>query len=215
MAAGLLVSTILAADDTENWEVIREKDGITVSRFAVEGRGFPILRAVGDVAGTPYEVLAILRDVQAHVHWRPDCVEARTISDIDAAHSIVYTRTNAPWPVSDRDVVLANEITFIDPPHQVRIDFSAVSDTDVPPRQGMVRMPRLQGYYLLESIDGNRSRVTYRLDVDPGGKLPDWLIRKQSVRNPFETIAGLRKRLEQTRGQYEAVIEGFPAAGTQ
>lgn len=195
-----------------DWEVIAEREGIVVSRRPVAGRSLPQLRSVGEVPGTPYEVLAILLDVPAQVDWRPDCMESKTVRRIDTWRSIIYTRTDAPWPVSDREVVIENEVIFIDPPSKVKVTFAAVTAPDVERAPGAVRMKMATGFYAIEAIDGARSRVHYEVDVDPGGSLPDWLVSMQSTRNPLETLAGLRRRLKETRGQYDAQIARLPLA---
>ncbi len=192
------------------WEVIAEQEGIVVSRRLVEGRNLPQLRSVGEVPGTPYEVLAVLLDVPAQVDWRPDCVESKTVRQLDTWRNIVYTRTDAPWPVSDREVVVENEVIFIDPPSKVKVTFAAVTAPDVEHRRGTVRMKMATGFYAIEAIDNARSLVHYEVDADPEGSLPDWLVSMQSTRNPLETLAGLRRRLEETRGQYGAQISSFP-----
>jgi hypothetical protein len=206
----VLVCASPAPARVSDWEVIAEQDGIVVSRRPVGGRDFPQLRAVGEVPGTPYEVLAILLDVPAQVDWRPDCVESKTVRRIDEWRSIVYTRTDLPWPVSDREAVLASEVTFIDPPSTLRVDFEAVAAPDVERRRGTVRMSRATGFYAIEAIGETRSLVHYEVDADPGGSLPGWLVSMQSKRNPLETLAGLRRRLEETRGRYDAQIGRFP-----
>lgn len=208
----VLVGPSPALTRVSDWEVIAERDGIVVSRRPVEGRGFPQLRSVAEVPGTPYEILAILLDVSAHVDWRPDCVESKTVRRIDTWRSIVYTRTDAPWPVSDREVVVENEVIFIDPPSKVKVTFAAVMAPDVERRRGTVRMKTATGFFEIEAIDDARSLVHYEVDVDPGGSLPDWLVSMQSTRHPLETLVGLRRRLEETRGQYGAQIARFPSA---
>src|SRR5918994_691497 len=45
---------LIAPAQAADWQVIAERDGIVVSRRAVQGRAFPQLRAVGEVPGTPY-----------------------------------------------------------------------------------------------------------------------------------------------------------------
>ena len=204
---GALPVSVLAGD----WEVIASRDGIVVSRRAVAGRAFPELRAVGVVAGTPYEVLAVLIDVPAYVEWLPDCVESKPVRMIDTWRSVIYTRTDVPWPIADREVVVENVVSFIDPPSKVKVAFAAVTAPDVRRGAGTVRMDHATGSYAIEAIDRGHSRVQYEIDADPGGTLPDWLIRLQSTHNPFETIAGLRRRLEETRGQYDDEIARFPS----
>ncbi len=208
----LLASSVAAAVPSQaaDWQVITERDGIVVSRRPVQGRGFPQLRAVGEVAGTPYEILAVLLDVAAHPKWLPDCIESRTVRRLDTWRYIIYTRTDAPWPVSDREAVIENEVIFLDPPRKVKVTFDALPASDVAHARGTVRMKSVNGYYSIEAIDDRRSLVQYELDADPAGVLPAWLVNYQSTRNPLETLAGLRTRLQATRGQYRAQIAKFP-----
>lgn len=206
----VLVSALPGLARASEWEVIKEREGIVVSRRLVEGRGLPQLRSIGEVPGTPYEVLAILLDVPAHVSWLPDCVESTTVREIDTWRNIIYSRTNAPWPVSDREVVLENEIIFVDPPTKVKVTFTAIAAPDVERGRGTVRMPMVTGFYEIEAVDDASSRIHYEVDADLGGSLPDWLVKRHSTKNPFETITGLRRRLEETRGQYETTIASFP-----
>jgi len=207
----VLQASLPAPARASDWEVLVERDGIVASRRLVEGRDFPQLRAVGEVPGTPYEVLAILRDVPAYVEWLPDCVDSKTVRVIDAWRSVVYMRTDAPWPVSDREAVVENQVNFTDAPAKVSVSFRAVTAANVMQKPGTVRMKFATGSYTIEAIDKARSRVHYEIDADPGGALPDWLIVLQSRRNPLETIAGLRRQIEKTRGKYQTEIARFPS----
>ena len=207
LAVGIALALPARAAD---WQVIAERDGIVVSRKSVAGRGFPQLRAVGEVPGTPYEILAVLLDVPAHTKWLPDCVESRTLRHLDAWHHVIYTRTDAPWPVSDREAVIENEVIFLEPPSRLKVTFMALPAPEVARARGTVRMKAVSGYYLIAAIDDRRSLVQYELDADPAGALPAWLVSFQSTRNPMQTLSGLRARLQATRGQYRAQIATFP-----
>ncbi len=213
-AFALIVLTLLVAapgySRAAGWEVITERDGIVVSRRPVQGRSFPQLRAVGEVKGTPYEILAVLLDVPEHVDWVPDCVVSKSLRRLDDWRNVIYTRTDAPWPVPDREAIIENEVIFLDPPTKVKVTFEAIAAPDVAHARGTVRMKSLTGFYAIEAIDDQRSLVHYELDADPAGTLPAWLVTMQSTRNPFQTLAGLRRRTEETRGQYAALIARFP-----
>lgn len=209
---GLLLQGVLPAPaHASEWEVLVERDGIVASRRLIKGRDFPQLRSVGVVRGTPYEILAVLQDVPAYVEWLPDCVDSRVVRAIDQWRSVIYMRTDAPWPVSDREAVVENRVDFTDPPVKVTVSFATITASDVRRKPGTVRMKLATGSYTIEAIDDTRSRVLYQIDADPGGDLPGWLITLQSRRNPFETIAGLRRQIEKTRGRYPAEIARFPS----
>lgn len=206
MLAWTLLAAWPGAAQSGTWEVIEERDGIVVSRRPVPDRAFPQLRAVGEVRGTPYEILAVLLDVPAHVGWLPDCRVSKTLRQPGPWHYVIYTRTDAPWPVSDREAVIENEVIFLDPPSKVKVKFDAIDAPEVARGRGTVRMKSLSGFYSIEAIDDERSLVHYEIDADPAGTLPAWVIRLQSTRNPLQTLGGLRRRVQETRGQYDALI---------
>jgi hypothetical protein len=214
--AGLIAFSLLAAGpraaDAGDWEIILDRDGIVVSRRSVEGQDLPQLRAVAEVPGTPYEVLAVLLDVQQHVAWSPDCVESRIVQRLSQWRSRAYTRIHTPWPLADREVVVENDVFFIEPPSKLKVTFRSVAAPEVERRRHVIRMPRVSGFYAIEATGDGRSRVHYELDADPGGNLPDLFISLQSSRNPFRTLTGIRRQLERTRGQYDQQIERFPQA---
>lgn len=190
--------------------MIAERDGIVVSRRQLEDRRLPELRSQAEVAGTPYEILAVLLDVPGYRRWVPDCAEAKLVRTLGAWRSIVYTRTDLPWPVRDREAVVDQEVTFTRAPVLVTVTFVAIEAPDVPHAVDTVRTSMASGSYIIEAIGERRSRVTYQVNADPAGALPDWLIRMQSRRNPLVTLAGLRRRVEETRGQYDEQIGRYP-----
>jgi ribosome-associated toxin RatA of RatAB toxin-antitoxin module len=65
----------------------------------------------------------------------------------------------------------------------------------VPERTGVVRMPHLRGSWTIEPLDVTRSRVVYQVAVDPGGRLPGWLVRRGAVSALPDVIEQVRQRL--------------------
>jgi hypothetical protein len=201
LCLGFLAGGLPAASHADDWRVISERDGIVVSSRAVEDRRYPQLRAQGVVRGTPDEVLAVLLDVPAYRQWVPDCAEATTLRRIGARRSLIYTRTDLPWPVLDREAVIDQEVFLVREPTLLTVEFRAVPAPEVPRAINTLRTEFAEGSYTIEALDAGLSRVTYRIDADPGGHVPDWLVELQIRRNPLETLAGLRRQLEKTRGR--------------
>ena len=63
-------------------------------------------------------------------------------------------------------------------------------------RSGVVRMPFLRGSWTIEPLDVTRSRVVYQVAVNPGGRLPGWLVRRGAVSALPDVIEQVRRRLE-------------------
>ena len=65
-----------------------------------------------------------------------------------------------------------------------------------PERKGTVRMPLLRGSWTIEPLDAARARVVYQVAVNPGGRLPAWLVRRGAVSALPDVIEQVRRRLE-------------------
>jgi hypothetical protein len=196
------------------WRQDLTDQGVTVGVKDEPGRNLPVFRGTGTVDASVFELLAILDDAGRHCDWMPNCAGSQLLKKTSDWDRIEYHRTSAPFPVSDRDVVVHSVVTGNVDKQEVWARFDATSLAGHGPVDGAVRMPRLRGYYLLQALDAQRSRVTYQIDADPGGMLPDWLARLASRKLPVQTIVGLRKQAAKMRGKYAAFLAKYdPAHG--
>jgi hypothetical protein len=191
------------------WTRVAEDEGIVVSSRPSERSELPIFRGVAQVDAPLLEVLAVVTDADRHQEWLFSCSDSALVAQTSAATGIVYNRTEAPWPVPDRDVVLDSRVEIVDGEREVIVRFSATEHPERPPTKGVVRMPYLQGHYHLLAVDEGRTRVEYQVDSDPGGSLPAWLATRGTREMPLETLRALRSQLARTRGAYDARIEEF------
>ena len=190
-AAALVFS--LAAPAFADLNVVREENGITVEADSAPGRALPILTGTTTMAASPEQIVAWVRATHTHVDWMHNCKEARQLRR-DGNLTVGYTRIGSPWPVSDRDVVLRSTRTEL-PGGGIFLEFRSTTEEDVPLPRGVVRMPRLVGSYDLRPVEGG-TRVVYRVDSDPGGSLPTWLVRRAGKDLPYFTLRNLRERAE-------------------
>lgn len=212
-AAGLAVLCLCAreARAAEQWQPLLTQDGVSVEERDAPGRTLPELRAAVEIDGGIFEVLAVVSDVPRQKEWMHDCEESRLIRDEPGDVSLVYNRTGAPWPVSDRDVVLRTDTVLLAPGQHVGVSFANVLDPSTPPIDGIVRMPRLVGSYDLVAIGPDRTRVTYRIDIDPGGSLPGFAVTRTIRDTPLHTLLGLRAQVGTTRGRYAEFVSAWSA----
>ena len=199
--ATFLLSTGAARAEGE-WRPVVERDGVRVEERAAPGRALPELRATVEIDAGIFEVLAVIRDVPRQTEWMADCEESRPLREEGSDVSVLYNRTGAPWPVSDRDVVLRAEAVLLEPSTRASVRFENVADPSAPPIDGIVRMPRLVGAYDLVALSPARTRVTYEIDIDPGGSLPAWAVTRTTRDTPLYTLLGLRRQVGATRGAY-------------
>jgi hypothetical protein len=214
LLAAVLLVLPLPAGAEETWTHDTTDQGVEVSTRTDAGRNLPIFRGVGTVDAGVFEILAVMDDIAHYTEWMSSCAGARVVKQINEFERIEYNRIAAPWPVSDRDVTLRSWVEASARKRDVWARFESITVSEVGPVAGVVRMPRLAGFYHLEPIDAGHTKVTYQVDADPGGLLPDWLVKLTSRKLPIQTLVGLRAQVTKTRGQHEAFLAKYdPSKG--
>ncbi|MEX2208814.1 MAG: START domain-containing protein [Myxococcota bacterium] len=208
--AALLPSAREARADAD-WQPLLTQDGVSVEERNAPGRTLPELRASAEIDAGVFEVLAVISDVPRQKEWMADCEESRLIREEPGDVSLIYNRTGAPWPISDRDVVLRAEAKLLEPSQHAAVSFANVDDPSTPPIDGIVRMPRLAGSYDLVAAGPVRTRVTYQIDIDPGGSLPVFVVTRTTRDTPLHTLLGLRRQVVATRGHYADFVSTWSA----
>ena len=133
----LSISVLAQLAWADGWEKLTEDDGVVVSRKAVPGRSLPIFRGIVTYKESIYDVLAVLDDVALRTKWVHRCIESKMLKKVSDFSRIIYNRTDAPWPVSDRDVVVQSK-AIVDPKLQPGISFTL--ENYRPKRSGVVRI---------------------------------------------------------------------------
>jgi hypothetical protein len=188
------------------WKSVADQDGILVMMRDIPGRSFPTIRTVAVIDENLYDVLAVLSDQSRYPEWMARCAEARRLSQRGELEYVTYSRTRAPWPVSDRDAVYHALASVKLAQKLVMVHFRAVQDSRVPPKKGVVRLDKLQGYYGLKILGPRKTQIDYQLDADPGGWIPTWVGKITAKRAVIDTIRSLRKQVARTRGWYATRI---------
>ena len=199
----------MAALGEPQWELLAEEEGIKVERRDRPESPMPVFRGTGYVDVEWHNVLAFLNDVENNDTWMYGCTESRILSSGELGTFILYHRTGAPWPLWDRDVVIKTKL-LKHSDGRFEVQLQSVEDERMPEQDGIVRMPRLVGSYLLKP-EGNRTRIAFEIDVEPGGSVPIWLVKMVSLNLPLQTLRNLRAevvRLEKL-GKYRESSERF------
>jgi hypothetical protein len=192
IVAPLLASTAARAD-VAPWQVVRERDGITVSTRPVEGSGVLEFEGKALVAAPVHAIRAILRDVDHFEDWFPNTSESRLIAR-EANVVYQYTVIDTPWPITDRDNIFRS-VTERDAETGV-VSISISADPDRQPEQPeRFRVRQARGLWLLEPLSPDQTRVTFRMHLEPGGGVPQWLVNAQVVETPFGALRNLRALL--------------------
>jgi len=203
-----LASPFIQAAGESAWKEVVVDQGVTVWSRDRSGRVLPELRARGQMNGELFHAMAVILDNERSCEWVPNCTESQEIKRLDARTTWVYSVTNSPWPVSDRDTVVKVVAEEIELDQQYRVVMQAQPDL-LPLVEGRVRIPYSKIYFLLKRAGANTIQIEYGLDVDPGGALPKWMVRRTARNTLIETIIALETQVAQTRDQYQFEIKAL------
>jgi hypothetical protein len=193
----------------ERWREIAREQGIVVYQLRDDARDLRARCARGVIEAAFDDVLAVLTDVERQVEWLPRCRVARVLRREGDRVLYVYNRTDAPWPAADRDAVLRSELDLVEPGRLAFIRFTSEGVgglvDEVP---GVVRAPRLRGYYRLSALGAARTHVEYRIEADLGGRLPGAILDWATRQVPLASLLGLREQVARMRGESARVAAG-------
>jgi hypothetical protein len=186
----MISGSLFAQDD---WELKKDKSGIKVYTKEVADNPLKKSKATVSFAATVDEVKAVIFDYDRYTEWTPRCISAEKVREENGA-IISYSLSDSPWPVSNRDLVLKNEVKER-PDGTVFIYMTAVDDPDVHPESSAVRMTFFEGFYKI-SPRGNDVQITYEALLDPAGSIPAWMANMAVVDTPFDLLDELRSQVQ-------------------
>jgi hypothetical protein len=186
----------------DEWEVISRARGVIVSLRREPDREFPTFRGVGTIDVGMWDIFALLEDMESHTRWMHRCSRARIVGEESKHVRYLYNRTDAPWPVADRDVVVRSAFSMSGDGKDIWTKFRSIEGKFVH-LPGVVRMPFLEGFYHLSAQGEGKTVVEYQVNADPGGTLPTWVVNQISKDMPERTIIDLREESKRTQGTYD------------
>jgi hypothetical protein len=184
------------ADGSGGWEHVEEEDGINLWKLEVPGKDLPGFRGQAFIKGSLEDVMKQMLDWKRHTEWMYKCEESTMLKQFDENHAIMYNRTDAPWPVWDRDVVLDTVISRSPDGKAAAVKFKNTDSSLRAVPENVVRMPTLVGFYKLWQVEPNKVKVLYQIEADVGGSLPKWVAARTAKDLPYQTLYRLRERVE-------------------
>ena len=176
------------------WELSVNKDGIAVYTSAMPNTKIKGVKAEMEFQANLAQVIAVIMDVDTYHEWVYQCSYSKVLKQVSKHEMIYYHITNAPWPVSPRDLVSHFKIS-IDERQQVEIQSHSLPEY-VPEKSNMVRVKNTYGSWKITALPGGKVKAVYQLQLDPGGNIPAWAINWFITSGPFNTFTKMRERVK-------------------
>src|SRR5690606_26172792 len=105
VACCMLLPLMAPLAQAEDWQLVKDEDGIKVYLAPVAGSKYKAYRGVATMRADVATVAALQEDVPGSCAWIHECREQKLLKT-EGALSWTYTRFNTPWPVAPRDSVI-------------------------------------------------------------------------------------------------------------
>jgi hypothetical protein len=181
-----LVITSFKTDDTSDWTLQKNENGIKVYTKAVEGTGIKEVRVVNKVKSSLSGMVALLLDSRNYTNWIYECTVSRPLKVVSEIEMYNYQVTDFPWPVSDRDLICNFKITQ-DPVTKIVSFIKTGIPEYIPEKDSYVRIKNFLSSYKLTPLSDDSVKVELEMRVDPGGGIPTWLINANIVMAPYKS----------------------------
>lgn len=190
----ILIFALLADDSTlaqeRNWSEAKNKNGIAVYTRQAAGSKFKEFKAVTVFETSLQALIAVLMDSKGYTKWYADCVESKTLKQVNEKEFYRHMIVAAPWPVENRDLV--SRVVASQNPQTKVVTIDLFNEKNyIPESKDAIRIPESRGFWKLTPKE-NKVEVEYQYMGDPGGSLPSWAVNLFIVDGPYKSLMALR-----------------------
>jgi START domain len=180
------------------WELKRNENGIAVyTRKAATGN-LKELRVICELAATKTQLINTLEDIGNYNSWVYCNKKSYIIKTESPGNIIYYTQARLPWPLRDRDLILALDIN--PSPDVLNITVKSLP-AYLPKNADYVRVPYSLALWKVVQEPDNKLKVDYTFSVDPGGNIPSWIVNATMAIGPYNSFVKLREILKDAKKQ--------------
>ena len=184
------VHEILSTD--EGWDEFQNKDGIRGLMIRNDDEaGLNTVKVFATFNKPAQQIIDFFWNVSNKSIWDKTSAEIRIVKSFGDDFRIVYEKTNAPWPVSNRDNVFVQKRIHTE--HGFLVVGKSINGV-VPEVDGNVRAEAICMFFRLHRVSDSVTEVCLGGCVNPKGSIPNLVINKM-VKKQAEKLAELRKSI--------------------
>lgn len=190
----LFIIKLTQSNAQAHWKLSTDQEGIKIYTSPVPGSKVKALKVECEFNATPSQFVAVLMDVRTAADWVYHTKSCTLVKQVSPSELYYYSEISIPWPAQNRDFV-AHLTVHQDPQtNVVTVDGPSVPGF-VPVKDGVVRIAHSSGQWII-APDGGNVKVTYILQVDPGGAIPAWLVNMFATEGPLQSFRKLKLQLK-------------------
>jgi ribosome-associated toxin RatA of RatAB toxin-antitoxin module len=176
------------------WKSESDSGGVALFSQPRPNSSLKKFKGVGEIDAPIRVVHAVIDDFDNYASFMPYTVECRMIKRENGS-TFFYQRLS-PKIVSDRDYTLrVTEKSWRGESGMIyQHSFEAANESGPTEKKGFTRVKICEGSWLLEPLGQNKTRATYSIDTDSGGKVPGFIANPASAIGIRKVFAAVRKQ---------------------
>jgi len=178
-----------------NWELKVDREGIKVYTKTMDNSPLKAVKTVCVLNTTLTTLTAVLLDVKGSMDWVYATKSITLLKQISPSELVYHSEINIPWPASNRDFVVAISVVQDEKTKAVTV-LGINKPTWIPEKKDVVRIQQSYSKWVITPLQPGSVKIEYELQVDPGGKVPVWLVNMFATRGPFETFKKLQLQVK-------------------
>ena len=180
---------------SQDWVLKKDKDGIRVFTRKTMNFKFDELKVECEMEGSLSAIAAVLLDVKNHVQWVYKTVRCQLLKSPAATDIFFYTEIECPWPFENRDVVVHMNL-MQNADNKVMTVIAQSTDGYVTEKKDIVRMKYSRVTWIITPLNNRHCKVDYKVQIDPGGSVPAWLLNAFASKGPLESFSKLKAEIK-------------------
>jgi hypothetical protein len=180
---------------SQDWNFIKEENGIKVYTRNVENSSLKSYRGVVDMHCKPEKINNLLGNGKNFSWWDKNVKDIKVIAFEKDKFLRYYLVYDLPWPLTDRDLCVEATIT-LDPVTGTRTVFARPLEGVIPDKPDLIRIKKYWQKWVVTPKEPGVVSVTLEGFVDPAGSIPAWLYNMVITNTPIKVISSVRKLVE-------------------
>jgi len=189
----MFIGNGLSGQNDDGWVLSKTKDGVEIFTQKTENSAFKSFKARMVVKGTVESFVAVLQDIDALPEWGYNIKNARLLERTGDTIQIYYAEASVPFPFSNRDGIYLNRFIWNGKSRQLQVDIELLPEY-LPVTDKLVRV-KGNGDWLVNVLPDDNLELIFRMQVDPGGGVPAWLVNAFIEDTPYVTMVNVREMM--------------------
>ena len=190
----LLFITGSVAGQTD-WELKVDKEDIRVYTKNTDNSPLKAVKTVCSINTSLTTLTAVLLDINNSIDWVYATKKITLLKQISPGELIYYSELEIPWPVNNRDFIVG--LTVLQDEKTKMVTVAGMNKPSyLPAYKDIVRIQQSYSKWEITPLQNGQVKIEYELQVDPGGKVPAWLVNMFATKGPFETFKKLREQVK-------------------